>query len=609
MSRSPLVLFLLASSALAQTPVISTIAGATPFGGTPVRGYNGDGDLAANATLALANLQNPCDPQKLEQTSHISFDATGNLYIADSNNQRIRRIGVDGVISTVAGSGERPAIDGRCEATGPIGDGADATSAKLYNPSAAVPHPNGSLIIADQLNNRIRIVSPAGVVSTIAGNGTHNLYAPGIPATASPMDWPSALAVDTAGLVYFAELHGNRVAKIGADGRLVTIAGTGFPGYDSDNIPAVSARLNKPAGIAVDAGGNVYIADMGNHRIRRVTPAGQITTVAGTGVRGSASAQLDSPMDVKVDSAGNIYVADTGNHRIRRIDPQGAVTTVAGTGQPDRGHDLTDATSSALNSPSALAIDQKGDVYVVDWQNYLVRKISFDGKPVLTPQGIVNAASFTEPVAPGSIVAIFGANLAKTTAVATGATWPPAIDDVSVELGGSAIPLYFVSPGQLAGQLPYGLQPGTAKVVAKIGGIVSNTINVNIALQTIGIFSLPGGRAAAQNQDYVLNTPTTPVSRGEPIILYLTGLGEVTPAAPAGQLSPLDLVSRPVANNITATVGGVPSQILYVGLTPGTIGLSQANVRVPDSVAPGSAIPVVIRAEGRVSNAATISVR
>src|SRR5688572_3610830 len=226
------------------------------------RGYDGDDKPATSALLSLANVQNGCnDPTRFEQTSHISFDARGNLYLADSDNHRIRRIDTSGVITTVAGTGEVPAINSRCEPTGAVVDG-PALSTRLFGPSDVVVHPNGNLIIADQQNNRIRQVTPDGRISTIVGSGTHNLYAPNIPATSSPMDWPSAVALDANGTLYFAELHSNRVGKI-VDGRIVTVAGTGFPGYNGDGMSANAATLSKPAGIAIDPNGNLLIADTG----------------------------------------------------------------------------------------------------------------------------------------------------------------------------------------------------------------------------------------------------------------------------------------------------------------------------------------------------------
>ena len=300
-----------------QTGIVTTVAG------TGARGFTGDGGPAASASLALANPQNQCDPSRFEQTSHIAVDPKGNIYLADSNNQRIRRIDPSGSIATVLGDGAAPAAN--CAAF-------PFASPHLYNPAAVLPLSNGSFLIADQQNNRILQANPGGTLATIAGNGVHNLYAPGIPATSSPMDWPADLAVDSAGLIYFSELHGNRVARINANGTLSTVAGNGFPG---------AATLTKPAGIAIDRDGGVLIADTGNHRIRKAAPNGALTTIAGTGTQSfcgdngpALNACFDTPMDVKIDGRGNIYIADTGNHRVRRIDANGIVTTVAGTGVP-----------------------------------------------------------------------------------------------------------------------------------------------------------------------------------------------------------------------------------------------------------------------------------
>src|ERR1041385_2749995 len=333
---------LIARSAYAQSGLISTLAGTTPPGGFPIRGYSGDGGPAVQARLALANLQNTCDPLRYEQITHLAVDATGAVYIADSDNQRIRRIDAQGAITTVAGSGNKPATNAQCEPTSSVGDG-PASNALFYNPSAVALAANGDVIIADQQDNRIRRLNN-GTVSTIAGNGQHLFYAPGLPATASPMDWPAAVAIGPGNTLYFAELHGNRIAKIAADGTLVTVAGSGFPGFAGDNGRAAAAQLHSPSGIAFDGAGNLYIADQLNHRIRKVGPDGTIATVAGNGSAGysgdggkATAPSLNGPMDVASDSAGNLYIADTLNHRIRRVDTGGTITTLAGTGTPGRG--------------------------------------------------------------------------------------------------------------------------------------------------------------------------------------------------------------------------------------------------------------------------------
>lgn len=429
---------------LPAQPIIHTVAGSE-------RGYAGDNAPAAEAQFAFADVQNPCDPAQYEQTSQIFADAEGGLWIADSANHRIRRIGPDGVVRTVAGSGERPEISSRCEPTGPVADG-PAAGARLYNPSAVAARPDGALVIVDQQNGRIREVSAAGLIATIAGSGQHNLYAPGIPALASPMDWPTGLALDANGQVYFTELHGNRVARIDANGRLATVAGLGFPGSSGDGGRAVTALMRKPLGIAIDAAGNLYIADSGNHRIRRVGADGVITTVAGNGRAGfegdggpAKDASLNTPMDVKLDAAGNLYIADTLNHRVRRVGADGLITTVAGNGDAGRGEELIPATESSLSSPCAIALDAQGDLFVVDWQNYRIRKVVFSEIPVLTSAEAV-----------GRKLILRGARFAE---------------DVIVEVNGIPIPVDSVTADQAEAQIPADLGVGlwTARVLTASG--------------------------------------------------------------------------------------------------------------------------------------------
>src|SRR5450432_472634 len=625
-SRVWLGLLVLPALLGAQTGVISgivsTVAGKTPVNGAPVRGFDGDGAAATTAALALANLQNKCDPNRFEQTSHISVDSKGNVYFADSDNQRISRIDAPGTISaptisTVGGSGSTPAINNLCQATSPVGDGGSATSALLFNPSDVVLHPNGNLIIADQQNNRIRQIAPDGKIATIVGSGLHNFYSPGIPATSSPMDWPSSLAIDAAGLIYFAELHGNRVGRLEANGTLSTMAGTGFPGFNGDGRAANTATLTKPAGIAIDPSGNLLIADTGNHRVRKVS-GGIVTTIAGTGQQsfcgdaGPANqACLDTPMDVKVDALGNIYIADTGNHRIRRIDASGTISTVAGTGQAGRGPDGVAATSSALNFPSAVALDANNDLYIVDWQNYLIRKVTFSAisSPGISSGGIVNGASFTAPVSPGSIISIFGTNLAPSIAGSNGAPLPTSLAGVSVEVNGAPVPLYVVTPGQINAQLPYETAAGAAALVVATDSGRSAPAAFTVSSAAPGVFVYAGStRAIASNQDGGINSPDNPESRGRVIVCYVTGLGAVDPPVPTGQSAPLDVLSRATAL-VSATIGDAPATVDFAGLAPTFVGLGQINVTVPDGAASGAAIPLIIEIAGQNSQTATISIR
>jgi uncharacterized protein (TIGR03437 family) len=588
------------SLALCQTGIITTLAGTT-------RGYSGDDGPAINAQIALANVQNECDPNRYEQTVHLSLDSAGNIYFADSNNQRIRRISKD-TIGTVVGTGNRTTRNGNCEPIGSVGDGPDAHAALLFNPADVFALRNGNLVIADQQDNRIRLVTSAGAISTIAGNGSHNLYVPGIPATASPMDWPSAVLQDSSGVTYFAEMHSNRVGKIGLDQRFATVAGTGFPGYNGDRIQATTAQLKKPSGLALDSSGNLYIADQANHRIRRVSN-GIITTIAGTGQpdfsgdNGPAeAAALNTPMDVKVDSRGNIYIADMLNQRVRRVDTNGTITTIAGTGQAGRGPDGVPATSSDLNFPAGLALDSNDDLYIVDWQNYLIRKVSFPSKPVVNAGGIVNGASFVSPVAPGSLFSIFGSNLTVSTATAATAPWAGQLADVSVKVNGGNIPLNFVSPHQINAQLPFETAAGDATLSVTNSAGASDPVAFKVAAAAVGLFNI------AFNQDGSLNSVSNPESRGRVVVLYLTGQGPVNPPVPTSQAAPGDVLSIATLPK-SASIGGVDAEVQFLGLAPGFIGLAQANVAIPAEAPTGDAVRLIITVGGLPSNSVVISVR
>lgn len=587
--------------ATCQTGIITTVAGTT-------RGYSGDDTPAINAQIALANVQNECDPNRYEQTVHPSLDLAGNIYFADSNNQRIRRITPQGTISTVVGSGNRTARNANCEPIGQVGDGPDAHAASLYNPADVFAAPNGNLVIADQQDNRIRLVTSGGAISTIAGNGSHNLYVPGIPAISSPMDWPSAVLQDSSGVTYFAEMHSNRIGKIGLDGRFSTVAGNGFPGYSGDNIQATAARLQKPSGLALDSSGNLYIADQANHRIRKVSN-GIITTIAGTGRPDfsgddgpAEAAALNTPMDVKVDSHGNVYIADMLNQRIRRIDTNGTITTIAGTGNTGRGPDGVPATSSDLNFPAGLALDSSNDLYIVDWQNYLIRKVSFPSRPVVNAGGIVNGASFVSPVAPGSLFSIFGSNLTVSTATAATAPWAGQLADVSVKVNGVNIPLNFVSPRQINAQLPFETAAGDATLLVTNSAGASDPVAFKVAPAAVGIFNV------AFNQDGSLNSVSNPESRGRVVVLYLTGQGPVNPPVPTSQAAPGDVLSVATLPK-SASIGGVDASIQFLGLAPGFIGLAQANVAIPAGSPTGDAVPLIINVGGQPSNTVVISVR
>ena len=267
-------------------------------------------------------------------------------------------------ISTFAGNGT----------AGYSGDNGPATSATL-SPAGIAVDAAGNLYIADTFNDRIRKVS-GGVITTVAGNGTSGSNGENIPATTAQLNWPYGVAVDAAGNLYIANTYNNRICKV-SGGMITTIAGNGTHGFGGDNGPATAAQLSYPDGVAVDAAGNVYIADTDNDRIRKVS-GGVIATVAGNGTEGfsgdkgpATAAQLGWPYSVAVDAAGNLFIADTYNNRIRKVSG-GAIATVGGDGTFGFGGDKGPATSAAV-SPAGVALDSAGRLYIADTVNYRIR--------------------------------------------------------------------------------------------------------------------------------------------------------------------------------------------------------------------------------------------
>jgi sugar lactone lactonase YvrE len=291
---------------------------------------------------------------------------------------------VGGVIRTVAGSNTR----------GFSGDGGSATSAAFDQPRAAAVGPDGSVYIADTFNHRIRRVDPGGTVTTLAGTGQAAYSGDGGPASAATLHWPHGVAIDPGGSgLFIADSANHRIRRVDlASGIITTVAGGGTAGWGGDGGPAVAALLEDPKAVWVASSGDIYIADSGNERIRRVDRSGTISTIAGTGVAGFAgddgpavAAQFDGPRSLAGDGAGNLYVADDNNHRLRRIDPSGVVTTVAGTGTAAFAGDGGPARSAQLNHPRGVAVDGRGNVFVADSMNHRIRMID--------PAGVISTVA------------------------------------------------------------------------------------------------------------------------------------------------------------------------------------------------------------------------
>ena len=261
----------------------------------------------------------------------VAVDAAGNVYIVDTLNVRIRKVDTAGVITTFAGTG----------APGDTGDTGQATAAQVNAPFGIAVDGAGNVYIADTFNHRIRKVDTAGVITTFAGTGAAGDTGDTGQATAAELNLPFDVDVDAAGNVYIADTGNSRIRKVDTAGVITTFAGTGVATFGGDSGQATAAQLNGPTGVAAGPAGNVYIADSGNDRVRKVDAGGVITTVAGTGVPGfsgdtgqATAAQLDEPSGVAVDAAGNVYIADFNNSRVRKVNAAGVITTLAGTGVP-----------------------------------------------------------------------------------------------------------------------------------------------------------------------------------------------------------------------------------------------------------------------------------
>ncbi len=350
------------------------------------------------ATVAGTGTQGNVDDEPTtaagSQLSHpqgLDVDADGNLYIADSSNHRVRKVTTDGVITTIAGTGTPGNTDD---------EGHTATGSQLFFPIGIAVDADGNLYIAEYANHRIRKVTTDGLITTIAGTGIQgNTDDEGHTATGSQLDSPGAIAIGSDGDLYIVEVSNHRVRKVSTKGLITTVAGiTGSNGSaDDEGHTAIGSQLNFPIGIAVDNDDNLYIVDSGNHRIRKVTTDGLITTVAGiTGSNGSADdeghtatgSRLQDPRGVAVDNDGNLYIADTNNNRVRKVTTDGLITTIAGTGTSGGTDDdptNPTATGSQLSGPWSVDVDTDGHVYIADYGNHRIRKISAATPAPLAP--------------------------------------------------------------------------------------------------------------------------------------------------------------------------------------------------------------------------------
>src|SRR3984885_11472778 len=336
----------------------------TVLAGNGIAGFSGEGGPARSASLSFP--------------SDAVMDSAGNLYIYDSLNFRIRRVTPDGIISTYAGTG----------VNGYTGDGGPAIQAQIELAGKMALDATGTLYFTDGIDSVVRRITPDGTISTYAGNGQLATVANNGnngPATAAELGLSSGgLAVDSAGNVYVAEDVTNQIRKITPDDTLVPVAGSGTPGLM--NGAAISAQFNTPYGLAVDSGGNLFVADVNNGVVRKISSAGIVSTVAGTPVFNFSGdggpallATFRFPEGATIGGDGNLYIEDTGNFRIRAVSADGTIRSVAGNGQFDSTPDGTPAQSSSLVGPNFLSFDPSGRLLIADTGDFTVRRINSDG--------------------------------------------------------------------------------------------------------------------------------------------------------------------------------------------------------------------------------------
>jgi len=563
-------LTILAAQSLCHSQIITTFAG------------GGDSNIPGDG--------GPANQGSLNEPRNVAFDALGNLYIADYMNHRIRRVSSTGIISTVAGTGTPDST----------GDGGLAINAAIRLPVGIAIDNAGNLYFSENVTHKIRRIDPAGIITTIAGTGTPGFSGDGGPAAKAQLYGASGLATDASGNLYVADTNNQRVRKIDTTGIISTVAGNPTGGVYGDGGLATATRLSSPAAVALDAGGNLYIAE--GNRIRKVNSAGIISTIAGTnaadatGDGGPAiSATLASPYGVIVDASGNIYIGDSFNNRIRKVDTSGIITTIAG------GHfgaigDGGPAVDASLALPGGMAFDSAGNLYFADTNHDLVRKISGLGAgPVIT--SVLNGASLLPGIAPNTWATIKGSNLSSVIdtwdkAVINGKL-PASLDGVSVTVAGQPAYIYYVSSGQINFVVP-DIGFGPEQVIVSNASGSSAPFTATSSQYGPAFFLWPGSQTVATRQDFTWavkngtfsGTATTAAKPGDVVILWGTGFGPTSPLAPVGIQIPSDqtystgTLPAITINNVAATVYGA-------ALAPGNAALFQVAIQVPDSTPDG----------------------
>ncbi len=579
----------------------------------------------------------------------VATDGNGNLYIADG--PRVRQVSKAGVITTAAGNG----LSYYGGDNGPVAAAQINIGAGLQVGGGVAVDREGSLYLADTGNNRVRKVSPDGIITTVAGNGSAGYSGDGGPAINAQIAIPISVAVDRAGTLYIADTWNFRVRKVSTEGIITTVAGNGTQGHSGDGGDARNAQIGYPFGLAIGADGSVYIADIlyvrkvapdgvittlaafyagapagssvydgnvlalavdsaGNvyatdhvhDRVLQISPAGTITPYAGTGVRGfsgdggpAGSAQLAIPVALAVDGADNLYIGEwgntyPGNTRVRKVSAAGIISTIAGTGSYGYSGDGGLAASAKIGFPYHLATGEHGDIYVADSQNS-IRLLQPVG-PAVSINIIANGASFVSgAIAPGELVVIGGSGLGPPTLVpaapAADGSYRSQLAGATVRVNGIAAPLVYASANAVAAIVPSSVAGETAQVTVTYQGQTSMPFPMRVAPSAPGIFTQDFSGAGPAAARNQDGSTNTPANPAK--------AGEVISLFATG-------LGRP-GSAVRVTIGGEIAPAISVDTQ--SAGVAQVRVRIPDGVRAGAEVAVSLKAGNASSPEVTLAVK
>ena len=543
--------------------------------------------LGGNGNFSFGGDGGPAKAAQFFVPNDLAVDTEGNVYIADTGNNRIRRIATDGTITTITGS----------DTLGFGGDGGSASAAVLNSPSNLALNSAGEIFFTDSRNYRIRKISRNGTITTVAGSGSFAHTSDGNAALGSSI-WPAALAIDNSGNLLFSESGG--VRKIDERGILSTLI-EGTPGtYVSSSA------------LAVDANNNVLTLDVFGNRILMVSPDGQISTVAGSGAAGGPAdgpalkANISYPSGLAVDHAGNIAIADYSGIRILAA---GMVRTIVFQTNPRTYTNDGGPASLSSVTPVAIRMDDAGRIYVLDhaFTSSFPPRTADASIRLLQPTnqsigiGSVRSAATQaiESVSPGKIVVIYGTGMGPAQliqSVRRNGVYPKNVGGTQVFFDAIAAPVIYSSATQVAVVVPYNLPAPTTAMTIQYGGASSLPFTLNVAPASPGIFSANGtgaGQAAAVNADGTINDAAHPTRSGELLSLYATGDGLEDPQQSDGSVTPVLAPYPRSVLPVNVEVGGVPATVSYAGAAPGEIaGEMLIVIQVPAGIRPGGYVPV-----------------